>query len=75
MKNERVIKMRKKMNLSQEELAAMTDCSQSMIALIESGKREPKKRIKMMLAEVFKVPVEWLFYEKINDQESLERVG
>lgn len=72
MKNKRMIGLRKSKNLTQGEVGMSTGCSQSMVALIEAGKRDPKKDIKRKLAELYGVTVEWLFYEQINDQESLE---
>jgi len=61
---------REKAGLTQIGLAHKVGCSQSMIALIEAGKREPKKQIKVKIALFLKVSVEWLFYEQIDDQRS-----
>ncbi len=65
--NKRLIELREKANLSQKNLADMIGISQSMIARIETGEREPRKHIKIKLARFFKVSVEWLFYEDNYD--------
>lgn len=71
MRNERMIEMREEKKLTQEEVAIQVDLSQSMIARIESGERDPGKEHKIKLAKLYGVSVEWLFYEQINDQKSL----
>jgi DNA-binding XRE family transcriptional regulator len=68
MKNQRLIDLREEAGLTQEQLAEMIEVSQSMIARIESGDREPRKQIKIKLASFFKVKVDWLFYEQFDDQ-------
>jgi DNA-binding XRE family transcriptional regulator len=70
MKNQRLINLRENAGLTQEQLADMAEVSQSMIARIESGKRDPRKLIKVKLASIFKVKVDWLFYEQVDDQQS-----
>lgn len=70
MKNLRLIELRAKHGLSQQELALAIGVSQSMLARIEAGKREPRKHIKQKLARYFNVSVEWLFYEAVNDQQT-----
>lgn len=72
MKNDRMIAKRKEKKMTQGDVAESVGCSQSMVALIEGRKRDPHREIKIKLAEFYGVTVEWLFYEKINDQESLE---
>lgn len=69
-KNMRLIELREAANLTQEQLAEAIGVSQSMIARIEAGSREPKRAIKIALAKFFKVSVELLFYEQVNDQGS-----
>lgn len=71
MRNARLIELRSKENLTQGELADKVGLTQSMIARIEAGKREPGKPFKIALAIFFGVSVEWLFYEQIDDQKSL----
>ncbi|WP_406676393.1 helix-turn-helix transcriptional regulator [Moorella sp. ACPs] len=70
MKNRRLIELREKANLTQKQLAEIIGISQSMIARIERGDREPRKHIKMQLAKFFGVTVEWLFYEQVEYLES-----
>lgn len=72
LRNERLVTLRDSRNLTQEELGERVDLTQSMIARIESGKRDPRKEHKIKLAKFFGVTVEWLFYEQINDQKSLK---
>lgn len=69
-KNERLIELRCKYNLSQKELAEAIGISQSMIARIEAGEREPRRDIKIKLARYFRVSVEWLFYETFDDHKA-----
>lgn len=75
MKNERLIALRVREDLTQDQLADKVGLTQSMIARIEAGKREPGKQYKIALAVLFSVTVEWLFYEQINDQGSLTGVS
>lgn len=70
MRNQRLIELREKAGLTQEQLAEKINVSQSMIARVESGDREPRKTIKQKLARFFGTTVEWLFYEQIDDRRS-----
>lgn len=70
MKNQRLIELREKSELTQDQLAEKVGVSQSMVARIESGDREPRKKVKIELARLFNVTVEWLFYEQIHDLRS-----
>lgn len=69
--NKRLASLRKKRGLNQEQLGIAVGLSQSMVARIESGDREPSSPIKLSLAKFFNVTIEWLFYEEIYDQKSL----
>lgn len=62
-KNTRLTELRKGRNLSQEELAELIGCSQSMIAHIEAGTKDPGKENKIKLAKFFGVTIDYLFYE------------
>lgn len=73
MKNIRLINLRKKHDLTQGELANIVKTSQSNIAKIEAGVRDPRKKLKIRIAKLFDVSVGWLFYEEINDHRSLEK--
>jgi len=73
MKNVRLINLRKKHDLTQEELANIVNTSQSNIARIEAGERDPRKKLKMRIARLFDVSVDWLFYEEVDDLWSLEK--
>lgn len=70
--NKRLIDLREKKGLTQEQLAVLVDLSQSMIAKIESGDRDPSTAVKIRLAKFFNVGIEWLFYGQINDLESCQ---
>jgi putative transcriptional regulator len=72
MKNKRLIELREKLGLTQEELGQKVGLTQSMIAHIEAGRREPRSKYKIRLAKFFNVSVEWLFYEQYNDHQSLK---
>lgn len=67
MKNNRFVFLREQNDMTQEELANKVGISQSMVALIEAGRREPRRILKIKIAKLFNVTVEWLFYEEIND--------
>ena len=67
-KNERLIELRNKQQLSQQDVATAVRTSQSMIARIEAGERCPRTPLKIRLAKFFNVTVEWLFYEQVDDQ-------
>jgi putative transcriptional regulator len=75
MKNDRMISLRDSLNLTQGQLAEAVGLSQSMIAHIEAGRKEPSKKFKISIAKQLNVTVEWLFYEEINDCESLDCVS
>lgn len=66
--NNRLEKLRKDAKLSQQQLADKIGVSQSMIARIEAGERDPRTDMKIKLATLFNVSVEWLFYELLYDQ-------
>jgi DNA-binding XRE family transcriptional regulator len=72
LKNQRLIELREKAGLTQEQLAKVIGISQSMIARIENGDREPRKMTKIQLAKFFGVTVEWLFYEQVDYQGSCQ---
>lgn len=72
MKNIRMIVMREKLELTQCQLAEKVGLTQSMIAHIEAGRREPSKKYKIKLANMFSVSVDWLFYDQFNDLKSLK---
>lgn len=75
MENLRLKGLRKEIGLTQKELSEAIDISQSMIARIENGDREPRKEVKIKIAKYFNVTVEWLFYEQLNDQQSLQHLS
>lgn len=64
-RNLRFMDLRQRFNLTQTELGKSVGLSQSMIAHIESGTKEPKGIYKLRLAHRFGVSVEWLFYEEV----------
>ena len=79
-KNERMIDLRESLNLTQEEVAAGTELSQSMISRIEKGEKEPRKMNKIKIISFFNeklakkgldlISMQWLFYEESNDLKS-----
>mgnify|MGYP005840621525 CR=1 FL=1 len=70
MKNIRFIRLREKLGLTQEELAKELEISQSMVARIENGDRDPSKGVKIRAANLFKVSIGWLFYGDDNSLQS-----
>ena len=71
-KNERLIQLRQAAGWTQQQLAEKVGLSQSMIAFIEAGKKDPSRKYRMLLARIFGVSVEWLFYERICDFEQVD---
>jgi transcriptional regulator with XRE-family HTH domain len=68
MKNDRLISKRKEYGLTQKQIADLLSISQSMVSKAESGKRAFDDSIKVKLAQIYNVTVEWLFFEKLYDQ-------
>ncbi len=79
--NKRLIGLRERFQLSQADLGKAVDLHQSMISYIEAGKRDPQSFDKIAIVRFFNeklaevgeplISVEWLFYEQINDMQSL----
>ena len=67
LKNIRLIELRNNAGLTQYELAKETGLSQSMIAHVEAGRKDPSTKYKIALAKYLEVTVEWLFYEQFYD--------
>ncbi|XJZ25999.1 helix-turn-helix transcriptional regulator [Bacillota bacterium Lsc_1132] len=68
--NTRLVELRKQFNLTQDQLAEKVGVTQSAIAFYEAGTKDPGKLIKIKLAKVFGVTVEYLFYELYYDVKS-----
>jgi putative transcriptional regulator len=68
--NTRLIELRKKFNLTQDQLAEKIGVTQSTIAFYEAGTKDPGKQNKIKLAQYFGVTVEYLFYELYYDFQS-----
>lgn len=66
-KNKRLIHLRQVEGWTQKELGEKVGLSQSMIAHIEAGTKEPSRKYRLQLAKLFSVSVEWLFYEEVED--------
>lgn len=64
-RNLRFMEKRQRSGLTQLELGKSVGLSQSMIAHIEAGTKEPSRQYKLRLAAIFNVSVEWLFYEQL----------
>lgn len=74
MKNERLIMLREKAGLTQEELASRIGVTQSSIAYYESGKREPSTKTAIKIARYFGVSVEWIFFTHHDNQTSYSSI-
>lgn len=57
---ERIILERKKKNLSQEQLALLSDIDRTYLARIEEGKANPSIRVLIKLSRVLKVRLQRL---------------
>ena len=53
-----LVELRKKNNLSQNELAKMLNVSQQTISFWESGRRTPKLRHAILLSDNFNISIE-----------------
>jgi putative transcriptional regulator len=63
MDNTRIATLRKQKGLTQAQLGEIVGLTQSMIAYIEAGVKEPSREYKIKIAKYFNVSVEYLFYE------------
>lgn len=63
MKNQKMYQLRKTLKKTQEEVAKAVGISQSSYAMIEGGRRHPRKEIQKRLAEYFGVTVDELFFD------------
>lgn len=63
----RLAELRKRKGITQAQLGDAVGLTQSMIAYIEAGSREPSRDYKIKLAKYFGVTVEYLFYEPFYD--------
>lgn len=59
-KNERISKIRTDAKLSKVAFAAILNISDSLVSMMESGKREPTSRTLADICEKFNVNPEWL---------------
>lgn len=58
---ERLKELRKKENLSQQQMAVLLGVGQTAIVNYESGKRFPKEKTLIFYAEHFSVSLDWIF--------------
>ena len=68
MKNKRLIQRREELKLTQRQVSEVISISQSMLSRAESGDRALDDANKIKLAKLYKVTVEWLFFEEFYDQ-------
>ena len=60
----RILKsLKKKKNETMEQLSGAINISASAIAMYETGKRIPRDEIKIRIAEHFRKPVEFIFFQ------------
>ena len=57
---EKIIQLRKKHNMTQEDLAKAINVSRKSIGLYEMGERLPRKNVVKKISECFCVPVDYL---------------
>ncbi|WP_144408416.1 helix-turn-helix domain-containing protein [Pelosinus fermentans] len=67
MKNKRLIQRREDLKLTQRQVSEVIHISQSMLSRAESGDRALDDANKIKLAKLYKVTVEWLFFEEFYD--------
>jgi transcriptional regulator with XRE-family HTH domain len=67
LKNKRLIQRREELKLTQRQVSKVINISQSMLSRAESGDRTLDDANKIKLAKLYKVTVEWLFFEEFYD--------
>jgi putative transcriptional regulator len=67
LKNKRLIQRREDLKLTQRHVSEVINISQSMLSRAESGHRALDDANKIKLAKLYKVTVEWLFFEEFYD--------
>ena len=64
--------LRSKVNLSQKDFAQSIGVSQSVIAEIERGSREPSRSVLVAIAEKYQVSLDWLLLG-VGSSDSVQR--
>ncbi len=64
MRNERLYRLRLRRKLSQKQVAEAVGITQSGYAMIETGRRHPRKEVMKKLADFFGVTVDELFFNE-----------
>lgn len=64
MKNERLISLREKANLTQTQLGEAIGLTQGMICHLEARARTPSYAVIKRLTDYFNVSPEWLFFDR-----------
>lgn len=67
MKNKRLIQRREDLKFTQRQVSEVINISQYMLSRAESGDRTLDDANKIKLAKLYKVTVEWLFFEEFYD--------
>jgi len=67
LKNKRLIQKREELGFTQMQVAKAINISQAMISRAESGDRTFDDSNKIKLAQLYKVTVEWLFFDNFYD--------
>lgn len=68
--SKRLIACREELKLSQNEVAEKLDIKQSTISKYETGVNVPSVKNMVNIADLYKKPITWLFFEKEYDVES-----
>lgn len=61
-RNDRLVRARSKMGLSQKEAAKCIGIASSMYAMLETGDRKGSDLTKLKVAKFFELPVGYLFF-------------
>jgi putative transcriptional regulator len=64
LRNEKMYRLRVRRKLSQKQVAEAVGITQSGYAMIEGGRRHPRKEIMKKLADFFGVTVDELFFSE-----------
>ncbi|WP_258359980.1 helix-turn-helix transcriptional regulator [Moorella sulfitireducens] len=68
MRNEKMYQLRRERGLTQKKVALAVGITQSAYAMIERGRRNPRKDTMKKLADFFGLTVDDLFFSNINHE-------
>lgn len=73
--NERIKRLRKKLELSQEEFGKQIGIGKTSVSKIETGENSPSEQTIMLMCKVFNVNEEWLRTEQGSDDNMFVKIS